>query len=95
MIPLQEYLKELQHWQISYEITDWQIQLYGGDWKARKKYKEILSGDEELQAMLILYAANRDSNLRSVIEERACIRWAEELPYDLVSAAKCHMRGVC
>ena len=95
MIPLQEYLKELKKWSISYEVIDWQIKLSGGDWKARKQSKEVLSGDEDLQAMLILYAANKDSNLRDVIEERACIRWAEELPYDLLSAVKCHMRRCC
>lgn len=87
-------MNELKRWSISYEVIDWQIKLSGGDWKARRYYKKMLSGDENLQAMLILYVANNASNIRDVIEERACIRWSEGLPYDLVSAVKCHMRGV-
>ena len=89
-----EYQEELQHWQIRYEVRDWRIVLYGGDRKARNHYKRVLSEDKDLQAMLILYAANKDRVLRELIEERAAIRWADGLPGDLFSAVKCNLQGV-
>lgn len=105
---LSEFLKELQRWCVKYRLgkpdkpSDIEkflftisIELFGGDWKARKHFNQILAENEYLRAMLILYAANKDSDIRDMIEERACIQWAEGLPYDLLSAVKCHMRRCC
>ena len=86
-----EILKDLALWQIKYEVEDWRVRLSGGDDKARYHYDGILREDKDLQAMLILYAANKDSNLHELIEERAAIRWADGLPGDLLSAVKCNL----
>ena len=92
-IQLGEIFKELNRWQIHYEVDEWRITLTGGDSKARWHYEQMLSKDRNLQSQIILYAANKDSNLRELIEERAAIRWADELPGDLFSAVKCNLRG--
>lgn len=104
---LSEFLEELQRWCVKYRFVKpdnpedietslfiISIELFGGDLKARRHFNQVLAENEDLRAMLILYAANKDSDIRDMIEERACIRWAEGLPYDLVSAVKCHMREV-
>lgn len=92
-IGLQEYLKELDRWQIRYEVKEWSITLTGGDNKARWHYEQMLSADKDIQSQIILYAANKDTNLRDLIEERAAIRWADGLLGDLLSAVKCNLRG--
>lgn len=92
-IQLGEMLKELARWQIKYEVQDWRIRLIGGDNKARWHYEQMISEDKDIQSQLILYAANNDSNLRDLIEERAAIRWADGLPGDLLSAVKCNLGG--
>ena len=86
-----EILKDLARWQIRYEVEDWRVKLSGGDNKARYHYEGILSEDKDLQAMLILYAANHDTNLHELIEERAAIRWADGLPGYFLSAVKCNL----
>ena len=92
-IGLQEYLKELDRWQIRYEVKEWSIMLTGGDNKARWHYEQMLSADKDIQSQIILYAANKDTNLRDLIEERAAIRLADGLPGDLLSAVKCNLRS--
>ena len=89
-----DFKKQLVHWGIKYRLEDWELELYGGDNRARQYYKNVLAEDENLQAMLVIDIAMDDIDIKDVIEERACIRWAEGLPYDLVSAAKCHVQGV-
>ena len=86
-----EILKDLARWHIKYEVEDWRVKLSGGDDKARYHYEEVLSEDKDLQAMLILYAANQDTNLHELIEERAAIRWADGLPGDFLSAVKSNL----
>ena len=92
-IQLNEILNELARWQIKYEVHDWRITLTGGDNKARWHYEQMISKDKDIQSQLILYAANNDSNLRDLIDERAAIRWADGLPGDLLSAVKCNLGG--
>ena len=92
-IILQEYLKELDRWEIRYEVKEWSITLIGGDNKARWHYEQMLLEDKDLQSQMILYAANKDSNLHDLIEERAAIRWADGLPGDSLSAVKCNLGG--
>ena len=72
-------------------MKDWRIELTGGDNEARRKYESVIAQDIELQAQLILYASNRDRDLRDMIEERAAIRWADGLPGDMLSAVKCNL----
>ncbi len=93
MIQLQEYLRELEIWQIKYDVREWHVILTGGDDKARWHYERMLFDDRELRAQLILYAANTNLNLRELIEERASIRKADGLPGDLLSAVKCSLGG--
>ena len=90
-IALKEYLNELKEWGISYEVSDWRVILIGGDRKARYHYERVLSENKDLQAMLILYASNRNRDLRNMIEERAAIRWSDGLPCDLLSSVKCNL----
>ena len=67
------------------------MELASGDNEARSKYASLLEQDINLQAQLILYASNRDRDLRDMIEERAAIRWADGLPGDMLSAVKCNL----
>lgn len=86
-----EILQDLTRWQIKYEVEEWRVKLSGGDKKARYHYEKILNEYRDLQAMLILYAANKDSNLHDLIEERAAIRWVDGLRGDLLSAVKSNL----
>ena len=92
-IQLNEILKELDRWQIRYDVDVWSVKFCGGDNKACYHYEHMILENKELQAQLILYAANKDSNLRDLIEERAAIRWADGLPGDLLSAVMCNLGG--
>lgn len=87
-----EYSVELKKWQIRYRVKDMRIELYGGDKKARAHYESVLADNPEVEAILILNCANRDSNLRERIYERSCIRWADGLPGDMLSAVMCNIR---
>ena len=75
-------------------MKDWHVELAGGDNEARSNYGLLLAQDLDLQARLILYASNRDRDLRDKIEERAAIRWADGLPGDLLSAVKCNLEAI-
>ena len=88
---LYEFLKELEFWEIKYSVSDWKIFLEGGDKNARLHYEMILEENKEIQAELILYAANKDDMLRDLIEERAAIRWADGLSGDMLSAVMCNL----
>ena len=90
---LQDFLDELAQWKIQYTVSDWRIFLEGGDKRARFHYGIVLADNKEMQAMLILYAANKDDTLRNLIEERAAIRWADGLPGDMLSAVMCNLQG--
>ena len=87
MIQPKDYQEELKRWSIRHEVVDMRIHLYGGDNKARRHYEEILKANPELEARLILIASNNDSDLRYELEERAAIRYADDLQGDLLSAA--------
>ena len=90
-IALKEYMNELRRWGISYDVSDWRVILRGGDRKARYHHERVISEDKDLEAKLILYASNRNRDLRDLIEERAAIRCADGLPGDLLSAVKCNL----
>lgn len=87
-----EYSIELKKWQVRYRVKDMRIELYGGDKKARAHYESVLADNPKVEAMLILNCANRDKNLRELINERMCIRWADGLPGDMLSAVMCNIR---
>ena len=89
---LNEFLDELTFWGIQYSVSDWRIVLEGGDKTARFHYDNVIAENKEIQAMLILYAANKDETLRDLIEERAAIRWADGLPGDMLSAVICNLQ---
>lgn len=101
---LYECKKTLHHWGIKYEAyseipdeySKIMLHLDGGDRKARHHFKRVLEEDEDIRAMLVFDAINisRDRDMLDLVNERACIRWAEGLPYDLIDAVKCHMGGV-
>lgn len=73
-IALKGYMNELRRWGISYEVSDWRVILIGGDRRARHHHERVISEDKDLEAKLILYASNKNRDLRDLIEERAAIR---------------------
>lgn len=86
-----EYSLELKKWQIWHRVKDMRIELYGGDKKARAHYESVLAENPMIEALLILGCANHDKTLRESIYERSCIRWADGLPGDMLSAVMCNI----
>ena len=87
-----EFLGELEHYCIECQVHEWHIELTGGDKRARAHYQKVLYDNPEIEALLILEAAKHDDYLNELIEERAAIRQADNLPGDRLSAVMCNMK---
>ncbi len=85
---IHELVRELRKYAIKAEERDYRVILSGGNFAARHHYEDLIAGDEELQAMLILELSKADSDLRYDIEERASIVWSEGGEYSLLEAVK-------
>ena len=90
---IRELLRELKKYAIKLSVDDYQVILSGGNFAAQNYYKDLIAGDEEIQAMLILEYSKNDPDLRYDIEERASIVWADGGgEYNLLGAVKMHMK---
>ena len=90
---IRELLRELKKYAIKLSVDDYQVKLSGGNFTARNHYQDLIDGDEDVQAMLILEYSKNDPDLRYDIEERASIVWADGGgEYDLLGAVKMHMK---
>lgn len=86
-----ELIREMERYAIQWRVEDYHVILSGGYRKARHHYEELIAGDSDAEAMLILEYSKKDEDLRYDIEERASIIWAEGSPYNLLEAVKIHM----
>ena len=90
---IHELIRELNKYAIKYRVEKYHVNLSGGYESARKHYEDLIAGDEEVEAMLILEYSKQDADLRYEIEERACIMSEINSDrYDLLEAVKVHMR---
>lgn len=89
---IRELLSELDKYFIKYEVREFQVKLSGGERHAREYYADLIAKEEDVEAMLILELAHKNPDLMYVIEERACISWADGAGYDLLYAVKQHMK---
>lgn len=89
---IRELLRELKKYAIKLNVDDYRVNLSEGNFPARTHYQDLIDGDEEIQAMLILEYSKTDPDIRYDIEERASICWAEGGEYNLLEATKAVMK---
>lgn len=82
---------ELKKYFIRASVENYHVKLSGGERHAREHYEELISSDEEIEAMLIWELSKEDEELRYDIQERASIVWTDGGEYDELGAVKTHM----
>ncbi len=90
---VRELLRELKKYAVKLSVEHYQVNLSGGNFAARDHYQDLIDGDEELQAMLILEYSKNDPATRYDIEERASIVSVDYGgEYNLLEATKAVMK---
>jgi len=64
--------------------------LYGGEELARENYSEQIKLNPEAEIRIILELAKTREDIYDLIDERAAIRKADNLPGDFESAVRCN-----
>ena len=86
---IRELLRELKKYAIKLNVNNYRVILSGGNFTARDHYQDLIDGDEEIQAMLILEYSKNDPAIRYDIEERASIASVDYGgEYNLLEATK-------
>lgn len=85
-INIHELKDELKKYGITIGYEYGRISLEGGNEAARQHYQALISSSWNTEFDLIFDLASKNPDVMDAIEERACIRWAEGLKYDLKEA---------
>ena len=86
---IKQLIEDFKHYKITPEFVYGRIELQGGDDTAREHYSALLAQNSKIEINLILELAKIDEYVYDVIDERAAIREAENLPGDFESAVRC------
>ncbi len=85
-----EFMQELNNTgvelSISFSAFDIKLNFTGGSNKARLRLEGILTADKCLKAKVILSQAMNKTDLMDIIQERACIRYADGYSDSLIMA---------
>ena len=83
----QQFFNSMNYMRVKPAVVDGRITFSGSSSHLRKALDEM----PELEAELILREAIHNDDLMDVIQERACIRWADGYSDTLYSAVMCNI----